>query len=311
MSGQKRDYRGHARHHEPRDRQQHREPPKPRQPTVRNAYTPMFERFRDELDEHHDRRERLAKASRDVTGLSKKIIFSLQRVREIQSDLPDDISNEMQSRLAEAATLLSSVAGELQGINRWRYMRQMSCIEELMEALTFAHYLRTQSLMSFDNAAQTLRDLSTRSAGPDKEDVAMQDDAGALSNAPSPAEQGEKEAKPFISLAEDDYLGGVFDLSGEMMRFATTTAALKGRMAGSGTDGSGRDRTIVVDMQDLGSFFEMLPQQHTKSYQIKMSTLRASVLKVEKLGYGLTVRGSERPKGWMPDTDEQEQVLED
>jgi hypothetical protein len=40
---------------------------------VRNAYTPMFEKFRDELDEHHDRRERIFKASRDVTALSKKM----------------------------------------------------------------------------------------------------------------------------------------------------------------------------------------------------------------------------------------------
>jgi hypothetical protein len=40
----------------------------------------MFLRFRDELDEHHDRRERVIKASRDVTALSKKMIFSLQRL---------------------------------------------------------------------------------------------------------------------------------------------------------------------------------------------------------------------------------------
>lgn len=34
---------------------------------------PMFEAFRDELDEHHDRRERIIKASRDITALSKKM----------------------------------------------------------------------------------------------------------------------------------------------------------------------------------------------------------------------------------------------
>lgn len=45
----------------------------PKVPVVRNEYTPMFERFRDELDEHHDRRERIVKASRDVTALSKKM----------------------------------------------------------------------------------------------------------------------------------------------------------------------------------------------------------------------------------------------
>lgn len=96
---------------------------------------------------------------------------------------------------------------------------------------------------------------------------------------------------------------GIFDLSGEMMRFATTSAALTGKMAGGSATppGDDRERTMIVDMQDLGSFFEMLPQQYNKSYQVKLSTLRSSVLKVEKLAYGLTVRGTERPAGWMPE----------
>lgn len=33
----------------------------------------MFEGFRKELDEHHDRRERIVKASRDITASSKKM----------------------------------------------------------------------------------------------------------------------------------------------------------------------------------------------------------------------------------------------
>lgn len=61
MSGQKRDFRGNAKSSGPKA------------PLVRNAYTPMFEGFRDELDEHHDRRERIVKASRDITALSKKM----------------------------------------------------------------------------------------------------------------------------------------------------------------------------------------------------------------------------------------------
>lgn len=39
----------------------------------RNAYTSMFESFRSELDEHHDRRQKIGKVSRDVTALSKKM----------------------------------------------------------------------------------------------------------------------------------------------------------------------------------------------------------------------------------------------
>ena len=39
----------------------------------RGRFYTMFENFRDELDEHYDRKERIVKASRDVTALSKKM----------------------------------------------------------------------------------------------------------------------------------------------------------------------------------------------------------------------------------------------
>lgn len=42
--------------------------------TVQSPFIPMFETFRKELDEHHDRRERFIKASRDITALSKKML---------------------------------------------------------------------------------------------------------------------------------------------------------------------------------------------------------------------------------------------
>lgn len=38
-----------------------------------SPFMPMFEHFRAELDEHHDRRERIIKASRDITAASKKM----------------------------------------------------------------------------------------------------------------------------------------------------------------------------------------------------------------------------------------------
>jgi hypothetical protein len=38
-----------------------------------SPYIAMFEIFRAELDEHHDRRERIIKASRDITAQSKKM----------------------------------------------------------------------------------------------------------------------------------------------------------------------------------------------------------------------------------------------
>ena len=42
-------------------------------PTPVSPFMAMFQTFRSELDEHHDRRERIIKASRDITALSKKM----------------------------------------------------------------------------------------------------------------------------------------------------------------------------------------------------------------------------------------------
>lgn len=59
VGGTKRDHNGNAR------------PEK--QDAPRGRFHEMFEGFRDELDQHHDRRERIIKASRDITALSKKM----------------------------------------------------------------------------------------------------------------------------------------------------------------------------------------------------------------------------------------------
>ena len=42
-------------------------------PTPVSPFITTFLTFRSELDEHQDRRERIIKASRDITALSKKM----------------------------------------------------------------------------------------------------------------------------------------------------------------------------------------------------------------------------------------------
>jgi hypothetical protein len=71
-SGVKRDHDGNAKSRDMR--------PEPEE-AVRSPFVPMFEYFRDELDEHHARRDRIGKVSRDVTALSKKMFgFSFHGV---------------------------------------------------------------------------------------------------------------------------------------------------------------------------------------------------------------------------------------
>lgn len=38
-----------------------------------SPFISVFQGFRDNLDEHHERRERIIKASRDITAASKKM----------------------------------------------------------------------------------------------------------------------------------------------------------------------------------------------------------------------------------------------
>lgn len=77
--------------HRPHHHGLHHDRPQPRDhaaASTNNPFMPMFLAFRDELDQHHDRRERIIKASRDITALSKKMIFSLQRFPLPSPSLP-------------------------------------------------------------------------------------------------------------------------------------------------------------------------------------------------------------------------------
>ncbi|KAL8781420.1 MAG: hypothetical protein Q9213_006003 [Squamulea squamosa] len=118
-----------------------------------SPFMSMFETFRNDLDEHQDRRERIIKASRDITALSKKIIFSLQRVRNLQQPIPPPIAKEINTRYDSIKELFTTIAPDLQGINSWRYQKQISggC-QEYMEAISFQHYLETQRLITHQEA---------------------------------------------------------------------------------------------------------------------------------------------------------------
>ena len=127
---------------------------------------------------------------------------------------------------------------------------------------------------------------------------------------------------------EEDWLLGVFDAVGEMMRWAITNVALRGTVPG-GTDGfgkglegeveggdvnaaaSGREvgatsggRNMLVDMRLLRACLEGLETQGAAMHNgvgKKMDVMRQCVEKVENAVYGMVVRGKERPTGWVPE----------
>jgi len=80
----------------------------------------IFTQIRDKLDAHYDRRERLVKISRDITALSKKMIFSLHRVQGDVTSLPKGIEKEVDSREKEIQSLLEKAKPDVQGANAYR-----------------------------------------------------------------------------------------------------------------------------------------------------------------------------------------------
>lgn len=172
-----------------------------------------------------------------------------------------------------------------------------------MEALSFQHYLETQSLISYDEAKSRIASMSGE-AGP-------------------------------ISFTPEDYILGVCDMTGELMRFAVTSMATSGKLPASKQADSNKrlkqehdqedggdkmeideqtpaasethkPRTVLDDLRAVRLQLEMFEVPGGSKFAAeletkKMPVMRECVDKVEKGLYGLIVRGNERPKGWMPD----------
>ncbi|KAF1949913.1 Translin [Byssothecium circinans] len=277
---------------------------KPEQAT--SPYMPMFEGFREALDEHHDRRERIIKASRDITAASKKIIFTLQRVRKLGQTVPPFVVKGNAQYWEGIEKQYQSIAADVQGLNAYRYGNNITGgNQEFMEALSFQHYLETQQLVSYEEA---------------KSRIATMSGAGGA-----------------VPLTHEDYVLGIFDMVGELMRFSITAMATNGELpAGQPQknekveqqpDGDKMDvdeqgpessraeepRNVLSDLRALRLQLEMFEPAGGKfagDVRKKAWVMRECVDKVEKAWYGLTVRGTERPKGWVPDVRESREGVE-
>lgn len=190
-------------------------------------------------------------------------------MRVLKQVIPAKIGAEIQEKQMAIRQLFMSVSPDLQGINAWRYQLQVSPgIQEFVEAIAFQHYLETQSLINCDKASQIITDG--------------------------------------IQLTLDDYVLGIFDLVGELMRFAITTMATSGSLPGS-REANSVERTILTDLQSLRAHLEALDMTSCggsslgRDVEKKMEVMKTCVNKVETAAYGMIIRGRERLKGWVPE----------
>ncbi|KAF9535511.1 Translin, partial [Crepidotus variabilis] len=224
-----------------------------------NTIVTVFDGFRENLDEFYDRRERLIKAGRDITNLSKKVIFLLHRLAlEIpgQNESDDAVRHRAAhhgyEKLREIQGLYAKMQPELQQERFWRHQRQVSPgVQEYIEALSFAHYLDHGTLITLDEVQRTLMD---------------------------------SQGKEYFPLTISDYLLGLSDLTGELMRIAISGIARRG--------GRVHAKGICAFVRECKAVFERFTP-YIGELRKKQAVTTQSLEKIEDATYAIMVRGSE------------------
>eukprot|EP00735_Rhodelphis_limneticus_P012508 TRINITY_DN5793_c0_g1::TRINITY_DN5793_c0_g1_i1::g.14610::m.14610 TRINITY_DN5793_c0_g1::TRINITY_DN5793_c0_g1_i1::g.14610 ORF type:complete len:327 (+),score=41.64,sp/Q9QZE7/TSNAX_MOUSE/32.72/7e-34,Translin/PF01997.11/1.6e-47,DUF4200/PF13863.1/1.7,DUF4200/PF13863.1/1.3e+02 TRINITY_DN5793_c0_g1_i1:76-1056(+) len=276
----------------------------------KNEMEHRFVRYAQFFDDRNDRKERIYKATRDVTAESKKAIFLLQRIPG--STNKDGLIDEAKQKLEDVVALIqTSVIPELRNKDDfWRFQNSFSFgLQEFIEGLTFFHYLASESVPSLvevrewvarkPTPAEGETDVSAPSA-----DVAMSeatphpDVNTAIASEPVPAESAEKTAaeRAKISASSDslpvpftilyhDYILGLADLTGELMRLAL-----------SSVNNPQVTFKIMDTISTLYDIFRVLPRNgggSMRDLEKKVTAMKESLEKVEKVCYALRVRGAE------------------
>ncbi|KAH9295345.1 hypothetical protein KI387_038933, partial [Taxus chinensis] len=154
-----------------------------------------FEKYCEHLNQLNDKRERLVKASRDVTQNSKKVIFQVHR---IGNDDKETVLKQAEKDLSAVTRQhLSRITKELQGNddNAWKLRRAFSPgIQEYVEAATVLEFCKSGKLLTLADLNSDISKLSDLSTSQFKINIL-------------------------------DYLLGIGDLTGELMRLAISRVA--------------------------------------------------------------------------------------
>lgn len=243
----------------------------------------MFRAFQVEIDDRHDRYERMVKLSRDVTIESKRTIFLLHRIMGEQQK--DKTLAEAHSKLLELQnSQLREIATELRDQCPYQYLRAYSPgIQEYVEAVTFYHYIKDGRLVSLEEICQPL-------VYDEQPEEAESDIAAAVEG--EEAVCGTPAAQLHLEVTPTDYILGVADLTGELMR-KCINAVGQGNLE--------EPFVLCRFLRDVYSAFLGFGNTAGREANRKVWTLFQSVRKVENACYAIKVRGSEVPSHMLAD----------
>lgn len=217
-----------------------------------------FRQIALELDDKHDRYERIVKLSRDITIESKRIIFLLHTV-DIKKDNEKNLLADAKQRLdALCINNFKLIAQELKGLDPYQYARAYSAgLQEFIEAYSFYEYISGINLSAWDALGRSL--------------TYKVDD------------ESDEEIKCLVQPIE--FMLGLADTTGEVMR------------RGVNALGTGNTTICFESSQFLQQLYtgylKIAGTAYSKDMSRKITTLRQSLLKTEMVCYNIKVRGVE------------------
>lgn len=263
---------------------------------INSPIVKAFEQYSADLAAKHDKYERLVKLSRDVTISSKRVIFSIHALMR-SSNVHQDMDKIKESFRTIEETMLKTIAKEVENEDKYQYARAyLWGLQEYIEALTFFYYITSGTLFNYDDIVKNLTYHVGDDASADGNSSGAQESPSNKSSdevsdgkeemAPKDLSVAQKEARRTIALRLDilDYVLGVQDLTGELMRHCISSFAANRRAEGYSS---------CDFVRRLYSAMMLLSNVPSKDFYKKFDISRQSLEKMEMACYNMNVRGSE------------------
>eukprot|EP00116_Pleurobrachia_bachei_P009156 sb/3469418/ len=205
-----------------------------------------FQSYRSAMDSKNDKHERIVKISRDITIASKRIIFGLHRILPDNTKEHEGILKEAEGKLTALKPQFVKIGEELKGEDVYRFHRAFTNgVQEFIEAATFHHGLKSLTI-------PTISHLQEQYMG------------------------------PTCPLLLTDYLQGLADLTGELMRMCICFCSRGGPERGH------QLRELLYQVNSALTMVEPAPKMKQK-----MEVMGQSLGKCERANYTASVRGAE------------------
>ncbi|KAF8021373.1 hypothetical protein BT93_G1725 [Corymbia citriodora subsp. variegata] len=229
-------------------------PKKARTMSTQSSLKDAFSSYADYLNNLNEKRERVVKASRDITMNSKKVIFQVHRISKNKKE--EVLEKAYKDLAAVMNQYVARLVKELKGSDFWKLRRAYSPgIQEYVEAATLCRFCKSGTLLSLEEMNASFSSLSNPSQEP-------------------------------LQINILDYILGLADLTGELMRLAI------GRISDGELQYAEKICTFVREIHRELTL--LVPHMDEPSdMKTKMETMLQSVIKIENACFSVHVRGSE------------------